>query len=183
LEKKRSIWLESHKKRAKGRDGFRGYHSIVDHLIMLRIIVEEYCNNKNNLVYCFVEFRKYFDTMPKTNLWNRLEELKVPFGLRVVVVRLYENIIVKFRDTKGWSEEINYNIEVKQGCPPIPYPFGIYINKLKDCLEANGCLGPNIASIVIICLLYVDDIVLMARNPYDLSKRHRILRIYALVHV
>jgi hypothetical protein len=41
LEKKISIWLESHGKRAKGQASFRGYHSTVDHLITLRIIAEE----------------------------------------------------------------------------------------------------------------------------------------------
>jgi hypothetical protein len=54
--------------------------------------------------------------MPITNLWNRLEELKVPFELRVVAIRLYKNVIAKFRNTKGWLEEINDNIRVKQGC-------------------------------------------------------------------
>jgi hypothetical protein len=109
-------------KRAKGQVSFRGYHSIVDHLITLRIIVEECHNNKTNLLCCFIDFRKSFDTVPRTNLWNRLEELKVPSKLRAVAVRLYENIIAKFRSTKGWLEEINCNIGVKQGCP-YPLPF------------------------------------------------------------
>jgi hypothetical protein len=64
--------------------------------------------------------------MPKTNLWNRLEALKVPFKLRVTTIRLYENIIAKFRNTKGWLEEINCNIGVKQGCPLCPLPFLAY---------------------------------------------------------
>ena len=31
---------------------------------------------KNYILCCFVDFRKSFDIMPKTNFWNRLEELK-----------------------------------------------------------------------------------------------------------
>ena len=31
-----------------------------------------------------MDFRKDFDTAPKTNLWNILEEIKVPFELRAV---------------------------------------------------------------------------------------------------
>jgi len=50
---------------------------------------------------CFIDFRKTFDTMPKTNLWNWSEELNVPFELRVVAIRLYENIITKVRNIKG----------------------------------------------------------------------------------
>jgi hypothetical protein len=42
LEKKISLWLESHGKRAKVQAGFRRYHSTVDHLVTFRIIAEEF---------------------------------------------------------------------------------------------------------------------------------------------
>jgi hypothetical protein len=78
-----SIWIESHGKRAKGQTRFRSYHSTMDHLVMLKIIVEACENNKTNLLCCFIDFRKYFNKVPKMNLWNRLEELEVPstFGI------------------------------------------------------------------------------------------------------
>jgi len=37
-------------------------------------------------------------------------------------------------------------------------------------LEAIGCVGPTLSSIAII-LLYLDVIILMSRNPYDLIKQ------------
>ena len=72
----------------------------MNYLVTLRIISEECHNNKCNLLCCFVDFRKYFDTVPRNNLWNRLEELKVPSELRVVVIRLYENGIAKFKNNE-----------------------------------------------------------------------------------
>jgi hypothetical protein len=39
--------------------------------------------------FFFVEFRKSFDTVPRKNLWNRLEEIKVSFELRVATIRLH----------------------------------------------------------------------------------------------
>jgi hypothetical protein len=52
---------------------------------MFRIIAE--CrNNKTNLFCCFVDFRKAFDIVPKTNLWNMLEEPKVPSRLSAATV-------------------------------------------------------------------------------------------------
>ena len=92
------------------------------HLVMLRIIVEECRNDKSNLFCCFVDFRNDFYTIPRNNLWNRLEKLKVPFDLRVAAIRLYENVISKFKSNKGWSKEIKCNIGVKQGFPlSLPY--------------------------------------------------------------
>jgi hypothetical protein len=77
LKKKISTWLEGNGKRAKGQDGFRGYHSTVDHPVTIRIIAEEFHNDKTNILCCFVDFGKSFYILPRTNLWHRLEELKV----------------------------------------------------------------------------------------------------------
>jgi hypothetical protein len=101
LEKNIKIWLEIHEKRAKGQAKFRGCHSNVDHLVTLKIIVEEFLNNKSNLHCCFIDFKKDFETVPRTNHWNRLEEIKVCSQLRVVVVRLYESVISKLSNIEG----------------------------------------------------------------------------------
>ena len=87
--------------------------------------------------------------VPRKNLWNRLEKIKVPLELRVVAIRMYENVIAKFKRNKGWSKDINYNIRFKQGCPLSPTLFGIYIDKLEECLEKAGCVGPTLTGIVI----------------------------------
>jgi hypothetical protein len=65
------------------------------------IITEEFCNTKTNLLCCFVDFRKVFDTIHRKNLWDMLEEIKVSFELRVVSIRLYENVIAKFKNIEG----------------------------------------------------------------------------------
>jgi hypothetical protein len=123
LEKNIILWLESHSKISKVQVGFRRYRSIVDHIFTSRIISEEFHNTKTNLFCCFVDFRKAFDTIPRKNLSNRLEEITFPFKLRVVVVRLYGNAISKFKNHEGWLKEINYNIGVKKGCPLTPTLF------------------------------------------------------------
>ena len=139
LEKKINIWLESQGKRAKVHPDFRSYHSTVNHIVMLKIIAKEYCNNKTNLPFFFVNFKEYFDTIHINNLWNRLEEIKVPFELRDTTIRLYENFIAKFKNTKDWSEDTNCKIGVKQGCSLSPTLFNIYFDKLKCCLEKTNC--------------------------------------------
>ena len=53
-----------------------------------------------------MDFRKDFDTAPKNNLWNILEEKKVPFELRAVAIKLYKNVFAKFKSNEGWSRDI-----------------------------------------------------------------------------
>jgi len=108
--------------------------------------------------------------MAINNCWNRLEELKVPFELRVATIRLYEKFIAKFRNNKGWPEEINYNIGVKRGCPLYSTLFVIYIDKLESCLEEASYVGTTLVGIIIILILYTNDTVLMGRCHFDLNK-------------
>jgi hypothetical protein len=106
--------------------------------------------------------------VPRKNLWNRLEEIQVSLELRSVAIRVYVNVISNFKNTQGWSKEINCNIRVKQGCPLSPTLFGIYIDNLEDFLEKTNCVIPTLNGIVISLLLYADDIFLMERSPHDL---------------
>jgi len=56
-----------------------------------------------------------------------------------------------------------------------PFNFGIYVDKLEECLEDASCVGPTLIGIVIVLLLYVDSIVLLERSSYILGKNPRIL--------
>ena len=78
-----------------------------------------------------MDFRKDFDIVPRDNLWKILEDLNIPFELRVVAIRLYENSISNFKNNAGWSEDINCNIGFKKGFPPSNTLFGIYNDKLE----------------------------------------------------
>ena len=49
----------------------------------------------------------------------------------------------------------------------ISYFFGIYIDKLEECLETNG---PELTGMVITFPLYIDDIDLLARSHEDFNE-------------
>jgi hypothetical protein len=114
--------------------------------------------------------------IPRKKNWNRFEETKVPLELRFVAIRMYEHVISKFKNIEGWLKEINCNIGVKQGCPLSPNLVGIYIDKLEDCLEKEGCVIHTLTGIVINIILYADDIILMERSPHDLENQLKILK-------
>ena len=66
--------------------------------------------------------------------------------------------------------------KVKKFCHLSPTLFGIYIDKLEDCLEKVGCVVPTLIGIVINLLLYANDIVFMERSPHDIGNQIRILK-------
>jgi hypothetical protein len=103
LENRINNWVEEGDKHAKGKEGFRPKHSTIDHGITLRHIIEKVWEKKEKAFCCFVNFKKAFDTVPRDNLWHRMEELGVPIHLRVAVHRLYEVVKVKIRTSAGIS--------------------------------------------------------------------------------
>ena len=73
MEKQLSTWAENNAKRAKGQSGFPTKRSTVDHLITLRVIVEESRRQGKLLFMCFVDFKKAFDTVPRKGLMDRMQ--------------------------------------------------------------------------------------------------------------
>jgi hypothetical protein len=109
-----------------------------------------------------------------------LEDIRVPFKLRVVVILSYDRVGSKFRSNEGWLEEINCNIGVKQRFPLSTTLFGVYIDMLEDCLEEVGCASTNLVGLVIIFLLNVDDIFFWQGTLLTLKSSLKILKIFIL---
>ena len=105
-----------------------------------------------------------FDTIPKDKLWNRMEELEVPTEYRVVVYKLYKQIKVKIRTKVGMSKCFSSDIGVKQGCPLSPTLFDLYTDKLEEWLNKANGEGIQLDEYVIRFLLYVDDLILIAKT-------------------
>ena len=65
MKQKISTWAESTSKKALGQAGFRQKHSTVDHLVTLRVIMEE-SRLQGKTFYCYFvdHFKKAFDTVP-----------------------------------------------------------------------------------------------------------------------
>ena len=66
MEQKVSAWVESKNKQALGPTGFRRKHSMVHHLVTLRVILEESRLQGKTLYCCFVDLKKPFDTVPRS---------------------------------------------------------------------------------------------------------------------
>jgi hypothetical protein len=113
LENRINKWAKEGDKRAKGQAGFRPKHSTIDHGITLRHIIEKVWEKKEEAFFCFVDFKKAFDMVPRDKLWHRMEELGVPIHLRAIVHRLYEEVKVKIIMSTGISKSFRSDIGVK----------------------------------------------------------------------
>ena len=129
IESKLSVWAENNGKRAYGQARFRKGHNTIDHLVTLRVLVEESCLKGKGLYCCLdVDFKKAFNMVPRDKLWRRMEELGVPSEYMVAISRIYEKVICHVRMGEGLSDSFTSTIGVKQGCPLSLTLFGLCID-------------------------------------------------------
>lgn len=182
VERKIIKWVESEGKRANGQVGFKPKHSTVDHGVTLRFLVEKVWNTPGKEAFCcFVDFKKAFDTVPQDKLWLGMEELQIPIGLRALTHRLYEQVIAKIRTMEWMFDSFGNDIGVKHGCPLSPTLFGLYIDKLEECLDKNNGDGVQLAKYVIKLLLYADDLILIAKTMDSLREHLKALEAFCQV--
>ena len=82
-------------KRAKGQAGFRVQHSTIDHLVTLRVCIEESRRQGKPLFLCFVDFKKAFDMVPRQKLQDRMQQIGAPRHLQHGIQKLYEQVLCK----------------------------------------------------------------------------------------
>jgi hypothetical protein len=99
-----------------------------------------------------------------------MEELGVSIHLRATVHRLYEEVKVKIKMSADIYESFRSDIGVKQGCPLSPTLLGLYIDKLEEWLNLQEGDGALLGDFVIRLLLYVDDLILIAKSSLRLQE-------------
>jgi hypothetical protein len=124
------------------------------------------------MYYCFVDFRKAFDTVPRDLLWQVLAKMGIVGRFMQCLQNMYSQDNVRvMHPTKGLSARFSCGIKVKQGCPLNPLLFGLYFDGLEKHLDAlDGDSSPRLADIVVKLLLYADDLALMSETPQGLQK-------------
>jgi len=101
IEYKISFWLDDNNLRAKVLPNFRNKHSTIDHVFIFWVIVKNCGNDKEDLFACFVDFKKVFDIVPKNKLLKCIANLDLLLDLRLVVYKLYEQVITKLKTNQG----------------------------------------------------------------------------------
>eukprot|EP00249_Psilotum_nudum_P023583 c28929_g2_i1 orf=1058-3163(+) len=162
LERDIAHWTEKRGVRAISQAGFRPKHSTVDHLLTLRVLVEQGKDQVGTIFCCFVDFEKAFDTVPRHLLWLRLKEVGLPSHLLQAAQELYAQVVGIMKDGTHIIAQVACDIGVKQGCPSSPTLFGIYIDKLEGWLAQKGGGGLKLSHLVLFNLLYADDVILFS---------------------
>ncbi len=134
LNQRISNWAEREGKRAKGQGGFRPDHRTIEQLLTLQVLIDKSAAKKTPLFTCFVDFRKASDTVPRAQLWSRLESLGLDGKILASIESMFSNVSAAVLTQDGRSAPFPCTMGVKQGCPLSPTLFGLVIDELEEWL-------------------------------------------------
>ena len=164
--------------------GFRKHYSTNDHIFSLQCIIDIYLNVfKKKLYCCFVDYKKAFDTVNRTHLWQTLLSYNINGCLLNLIKNMYSNAKSCIRLNNKLSDFFACETGVRQGENLSPLLFALYLNDLETFLgKAYNGLNDVTKLVYNVCetedtvtylrlfvLLYADDTILLAESAQELQ--------------
>lgn len=120
---------------------------------------------------CFVDLKKAFDMVPQSLMWDAYDNAKVPASFTKAVQLMYQFVCICIRTKEGLTDWLLSNLGVRQGCPHSPTAFALFMQKLYEYLQqrVEQLDAPTLQYLVILLLLFVDDVALMSTTKRGLQ--------------
>lgn len=152
---------------ADEQNGFRKSRACIDHIFSLTSIIRIRKHNKLSTYAAFIDFEKAFDRVDRNLLLYKLLQNGISKQIYNIIKNLYTNNQVTVNVNGYLTDLFNSNVGVKQGDSLSPSLFNLYINQLAEDLRMLP--GIMIGSRKVNCLLYADDLVLLAESEINLQ--------------
>ena len=170
---------------------YRKNRSIFDHFFIIHEIFLEYRfykvgprggRIKRPLYFCFLDFRKAFDTVVRNILFRKLYNVGVRGKILRVIINLFSKNPANVSLEGFLSPEFTINRGVLQGSKLGPILFNLFVNDLLVGLNSSK-LGASIGPVHIAALGFADDIVLITDKPWKLQQLLNICQSWATKNI
>ncbi|MCG8033469.1 MAG: reverse transcriptase family protein, partial [Candidatus Thiodiazotropha taylori] len=161
-------WAENNNILADEQNGFRSGRSTIDHISTLTNIIETRKLKRKQTFAAFIDFKKAYDSVNRTLLWSKLEDIGIAGNILNVIKVIYNDVQYCIRLNGLHTDWFSVKTGLKQGCLLSPILFNIFINNLVDAIKSLN-VGIDIDGEMVGILLYADDLVLVADNETDLQ--------------
>ena len=167
-----AVWasrLSAHMEPRLGEEqgGFRPGRTTMDQLYTLHeSLLRRKRDGKPSFLF-FIDFKKAFDKVWHAGLFKKMQEYGIGGKALQIVKSLYRDIRLSVLVDGIPARAVPVKQGVRQGCPLSPVLFAIFVEELASQLRQIG--GVELAGRFLHCLLYADDIVLVADSPEKLQ--------------
>ncbi|GBP03195.1 LINE-1 retrotransposable element ORF2 protein [Eumeta japonica] len=152
----------------KEQAGFRSNFSTIDHIHVLRQLLQKY-REYNKVYYLgFVDFHKAFDSLEHQYMWESLKRQGVHTKYIRLLKIIYEKSTVRIK-LERTGEEFSIERGVRQGDPTSPKLFSAVLAMIFRRLSWER-FGLNVNYENLSHLRFADDLVLFSECPKALEK-------------
>ena len=170
--------MERNKILVEEQNGFRAFRSCLDHVFSLCTIIKNRLTLNLDTYICFIDFKKAFDFVNRDLLLLKL----ISMGINGKMCNAIKESLIQtsscIKINNFYTEYFNVDNGVRQGDPISTTLFSVFINDVVEELNKLN-VGINIDGYMLRCLLYADDLVLIAETPNDIQLLIDILNTWA----
>ena len=169
LARRMNSFRESHIREQQA--GFRRGRSCIDHIFVVRQVLELRKAYRVPTLACFLDIKGAFDSVDRSRLWDILAKAGIPVKIISLIKSMYENQSTVVRASGSLSDDFSPCTGVWQGAVLSPILFTWVIDRIIN--EALSCplytgieLGGNV---FVNSLEYADDLAVFAESASDLQ--------------
>ena len=126
LNERLTSYLEDNELLGDEQAGFRNGHSTLDHIFVLHSVIDLYLSSKERVYCAFIDYKKAFDLVDRSSLWNKLLKNNVDGKFFNVIKHMYAQAKSCVISGTEKSSLFDCNIGVRQGENLSPMLFALF---------------------------------------------------------
>ena len=141
-------------------------------------LIQHFLKRNTRLYIVFVDLKRCLDTIYRNGLWFKLHRAGIQGKFLRIIGDMYSKVKSCVKQCSSYSEYFQYAVGLRQGEVMSPLLFSLFIDDLEMFLQDNIECSLNIDDIVLILLLFADDMAILAKTPEDLQTSLDLLHTY-----
>ena len=125
--------------------------------------------SENKLYFCFVDFRKAYDSIWREAVFKKLLGYEVSTNFVSLLKNMYEKTKLSVCLPRGIREFFPSNVGLKQGCNMSPILFNLFISDINEISDECFCHPVTLGNIKLSNLLYADGLILISETRTGLQ--------------
>ena len=158
--------------------GFKKGSSTIDAIFALHTLIEHYLNHNSRFYVAFIDIKKCFDSIYRNALWLKLYRSGLQGKLLRIIKDMYNEVKSCVKHCTSFSDYFNYSIGLRQGEIMSPILVSLFLEDLELFLQNKFDSGLIVDDIVLILLLFADDMAIFGKTVQELQLNLDTLHMY-----